>query len=64
MSVGLEIPQDESKLKQSSAAKQDNCQCVDMNNGTPRRQLETDFHKELREIMEAKEVSHTQMVMN
>lgn len=64
MSAGLEIPQDETKLKKSSAAKQDNRQCVDVNNETPRRQLEADFHKELKEIMEAKEVSQTQMVMN
>lgn len=58
----LEIPLDETK--HNSVGKQEIHKCVEMNNGNQKRHLETDFQKELREIMEAEEVSHTQMVIN
>lgn len=37
---------------------------MEMNNGNQEGQLETDFQKELREIMATEEVRHTQMVAN
>lgn len=61
-SFGLEIHQDEIKL--SGEGEQEKHQCMEMNNGSQEGQLETDFQKELREIMETEEVRHTQMVAN
>lgn len=61
MSFGLEIPLDETKLKQSSKGKQEKHQCVEMTNGNQKTEL--DFQKELREIMETEEVRHTRGVM-
>lgn len=63
-SFGVEIDQDETKLKTSGEGEQEKHQCMEMNNGNQEGQLETDFQKELREIMETEEVRHTQMVAN